>query len=223
MKKILLAFLSISLIIISLQSLSLKEVYDAAGPAEGYDKYLVLETGEVYTGGFLTGNVYGFVLSEYDYYEGQNVKIVGNGAIIDLQGEQISVSFCDKRLDIEDCIIINGTVRYRGDDTNDFDATPKGTTSHVTLYKPHDYGLRLQGAGAGVTLSNNVVYDVVGTGYGYTPFNGYSGVLLPTGTSISWSVQAYGLPFIMNNWTFHSNDNENIQGLTHYSRLCEYG
>ena len=37
--------------------MSLKEAYDLAGPAEGYDKYLELETGQVYTGGLLIGRV----------------------------------------------------------------------------------------------------------------------------------------------------------------------
>ena len=51
---------------------SLYEVYQNAGPGNGYDKYMVLNPNLIYTGGFGT-SVY-------------SVLIEGNGAVIDLQG-----------------------------------------------------------------------------------------------------------------------------------------
>jgi hypothetical protein len=51
--------------------------------------------------------------------EGVDVKLVGNGAMIDLQGEQICMSYCSNRLDIEDCVIINGNIRFRGDNPHE--------------------------------------------------------------------------------------------------------
>tara|TARA_B100001964_G_scaffold229132_1_gene281071 strand:- start:406 stop:930 length:525 start_codon:yes stop_codon:yes gene_type:complete len=51
---------------------SLYEVYQNAGPGNGYDKYMVLNPNVIYTGGFGT-SVY-------------SVLLEGNGAVIDLQG-----------------------------------------------------------------------------------------------------------------------------------------
>ena len=51
---------------------SLYEVYQNAGPGNGYDKYMVLNPNVIYTGGFGT-SVY-------------SVFLEGNGAVIDLQG-----------------------------------------------------------------------------------------------------------------------------------------
>ncbi len=77
---------------------SLFSVYLAAGPAEGYDKYLILDPELLYTGGI-------------GVFEG-SVFIEGNGAVIDLQdgsgiwvyGEGETVG----SLDIQRCTIQNG-------------------------------------------------------------------------------------------------------------------
>ncbi len=77
---------------------SLFSVYLNAGPAEGYDKYLVLDPDISYTGGI-------------GVFEG-SVFIEGNGAVIDLQegsgiwvyGEGETVG----TLDIRQCSILNG-------------------------------------------------------------------------------------------------------------------
>ena len=60
------------LLISELSAVVLQDVFDAAGSANGYDKYIVLHQDTLYTGGV-------------GIYEG-NVFIEGNGAIIDLQG-----------------------------------------------------------------------------------------------------------------------------------------
>ena len=52
-------------------SISMWDVYFDASPDNGYDKYIILNPEEVYTGGF-------------GVYEG-TVFIEGNGAVIDLQ------------------------------------------------------------------------------------------------------------------------------------------
>ncbi|SVE05169.1 uncharacterized protein METZ01_LOCUS458023, partial [marine metagenome] len=69
MKYILINLLFTLHISISL-GVTLQSVYDAAGPGNGYDKYVVLEQNTIYTG-------------EVGVYEG-NVFIEGNGAIVDL-------------------------------------------------------------------------------------------------------------------------------------------
>ena len=67
-------FITLSLILslIALRGESLYEVYQNAGPGNGYDKYMVLDPNVIYTGGFGT-SVY-------------SVLLEGNGAVIDLQG-----------------------------------------------------------------------------------------------------------------------------------------
>ena len=79
-------------------AITLQSVYDAAGPLNGYDKYVVLEQDIIYTG-------------EIGVYEG-NVFIEGNGAIVDLnEGLGIWV-YAEENypasLDIEFVTIING-------------------------------------------------------------------------------------------------------------------
>ena len=67
-------FISLSLILslTVLRSESLYEVYQNAGPGNGYDKYMVLDPNIIYIGGFGTS-----------FY---SVLLEGNGAVIDLQG-----------------------------------------------------------------------------------------------------------------------------------------
>ncbi len=153
------------------------------------------------------GNFYNPQRQNFINVSEENVKIVGNGAILDLQGQQICISYCNKQLDIEDCVIINGNIRFRGDNTLNFDAIPTGSVRYVTFYQPHDYAIRLQGAGTGITIERNLVVDVVDTGVDFNPYNGVSSLLLPSGTSYSGSVQIqdYGFPFIKDNWSYHSN------------------
>jgi hypothetical protein len=204
---------------------TLKEMYDLA-PSQGeYDRFIELETGVVYTGGLLIGNVFYPATNELVGGEEQDVRIVGNGAILDLQGEQLIISYCDNRLDIDDCVIINGNIRYRGINTFDHQVQPVGSVRNVTFYQPHDYGVRLQGSGAGITLEWNLVVDVIDTGDEWIYTTGYASSWLPTGTSYAPSGQPgyYGVPVIYDNWTFHSDDVLNDDPLTHFIMLCEYG
>ena len=78
--------------------ITLQEVFDAAGPGNGYDKYVELNREMIYTGGI-------------GVFEG-DVLIDGKGAIIDLQeGSGIWV-YADETypasLDIQYCSIVNG-------------------------------------------------------------------------------------------------------------------
>jgi len=81
-------------------SISLYEVYEQAGPANGYDKYIVLEPDIVYTGGIGSGE--------------ESIYIEGNGAVVDLeQGTGIWIAGDSNNnitgsLDIDHCTIING-------------------------------------------------------------------------------------------------------------------
>lgn len=204
--------------------MSLKEAFDLAGPGNGYDKYIELETGVVYTGGLLVGQVFSPITWILEGEEGLDVGIVGNGAILDLQGEQICLSYCNNRLDVEDCIILNGNIRYRGMLISGYEMRPAGTVRHVTFYGPHDYGVRLQGAGTGILLERNLTVNAIDTGPDYIYTNGISHFNLPTGTNISFSIQGqYGWPAIRENWSFHTDPETNDRPLAHFSLLCEYG
>ncbi len=207
------------------QGETLREAFELAGPAHGYDKYLELETGRTYTGGLLIGPIFSPLSWTLEGEEGADVCIVGNGAILDLQGQQLCLSYCSNRLDVEDCVIINGNVRYRGMNTDLYHVIPVGSVRQVTFYRPHDYGIRLQGAGDGVTIERNICVGAVDTGWDYLYTNGISSDWLPTGANISFSVQVgyYGTPVIEENWTFHPDPARNADPLAHFSLLCEYG
>jgi len=214
-----LVFLSI---VPAVSGVTLKEAYEAAPPADGYDRFVELESGVTYTGGLLIGRIFSpvsnsFIIEE----EGLDVKIVGNGAILDLEGEQICMSYCNNRLDIEDCVIINGGVRFRGDNNEGLPLHPVGSVRFVTFYQPHDYGVRLQGAGAGILVERNIIVDTVDTGLDFMPSNGIEGTLIPTGTAVAASVQvgSYGFPDMRDNWTFFSTTAENDVPLHHFSFL----
>ncbi len=207
---------------------TLKEMFDTAEPRDGYDKYIELETGITYTGGLLFGRTWSWLTYSYRYDEQcLDVCIVGNGAILDLQGQQICVSFCAGRLDVSDCIILDGNIRFRGDNATDppIGYIPTGSVRQVTFYRPHDYGIRLQGAGTGVVLEYNLIIDPIDTGFDVIPFNGIHADLLPTGSCIAPSVQVgdYGYPWMGDNWTYLSDPAANADPLRHYVFLCEYG
>ena len=137
---LLIAILAVSLPVSS-RAVTLREVYEAAGPGGGYDRDVVLETGQVYTGGLLIGPILSPLSWKLDGESGQDVRITGNGAILDLRGEQICISYCENRLDIEDCIILNGNVRFRGMNTSEYVEIPTGSVRYCTFYGPHDYGV----------------------------------------------------------------------------------
>ncbi len=204
---------------------TLREAYEAAGPGSGYDREVVLDTGAVYTGGLLVGPILSPVSWDLEGERGEDVRIVGNGAILDLRGEQISISYCENRLDIEDCIVLNGNIRFRGINTADHVAMPEGSVRYCTFYRPHDYGVRLQGAGDGITIERNIVVDAADTGWDYIYTTGISHEWLPTGTNLSMSGQFgfYGTPIVRENWSWHRDPVKNATPLAHFSFLCEYG
>ena len=91
-------YINIIFFVSLLQGITLQSVFDASGPENGYDKYIVLEENMIYTG-------------EVGIYEG-DVFIEGNGAIVDLnEGLGIWVYAEEEypaNLDIEYLTIING-------------------------------------------------------------------------------------------------------------------
>jgi len=206
-------------------AMTLQEAFERAQPGGGYDKYLVLEPGEIYTGGLLIGPIYSPLTWTMEGNAGCDVRIVGNGAILDLQASRICISYCNHRLDIDDCVIVGGDIRFRGLRDASFDLVPQGSVRQVTFYRPDDYGIRLQGAGEGITLERNLIVSARNTGPDFIFSHGAAHELLPTGTNIAASVQAglYGVPQIRENWSFHEDPAINADMLAHFSFLCEYG
>ena len=128
MRKIKIILASILLCISSTYATSLRDMFDAAGPANGYDKYVVLEPGVIYTG-------------EIGVYEGA-VFIKGNGAIVDLQGGVGLWVYADESypasLEIEYLTISNGA--YNG-------LTYNGTSSGNVIncnFINNDFGIQIQ-------------------------------------------------------------------------------
>ncbi len=219
MKKYLILILLISCGL--LYSISLKEVFDSAQPQGEFQKYIVLETGVTYTGGLLIGKTLNPITHLLQGNEGQDVKIIGNGAILDLQGSQICISYCDNKLEIEDCVILNGNIRFRGINSETDVQIPTGYVKHVTFYKPHDYAIRLQGAGGGILLERNLAVNAVDTGFDYLFINGTANSWLPTGINFAPSIQVgfYGTPEIKENWSYFSKETENENPLKHFTAL----
>jgi hypothetical protein len=205
----------------SVLAASLKEMYDLALPGPGHDKEIVLETGVVYTGGLWVGKTFNRIDAKFEGPE-EDVRIVGNGAILDLQGGEITIGYSNNRLDIEDCVIVNGSVRFRGYEDSLTHLVPEGSVRYVTFYKPHDYGVRMVACGAGILIERNIVVDAVDTGWDFLPLTGEFSDWLPTGVNISISNNAGGYD-IYNNWSFHSDPVVNADLVNHLSIVCDYG
>jgi hypothetical protein len=199
---------------------TLKEQYDRAGPAPGYDRYIVLETGVAYTGGLWLGRTFNRITAEF---EGpcETVRIVGRGAILDLEGGELTIAYCQGRLDLEDCIVLNGDVAFRGYLDGPLDRRPTGSVRHVTFYRPHDYGVRLFGCGAGIQVERNLVVDALQTGDDFMFLSGVTSPWLPTGATFCGSLQDE-LNYY-ENWSFHSDPLVNSDPLRHFLVLCDFG
>ncbi len=198
----------------------LKAAYDQSGPAFGYDRYMALEPGATYTGGLWLGGTYNRITATFEQHE-EDVCIAGNGAILDLQGQQLCIAYCNSRLDIEDCIIVNGGVTFRGF-AGHVHLVPAGSVRYVTFYRPPDYGIRLFGAGADVLLERNIVVDPIDTGPDFMFLTGIPSAWLPTGAGIALSLQASRIQ-IYDNWTWLSDPDHNADPLRHFAVLCDYG
>jgi hypothetical protein len=204
------------------RAVTLKEAYDRAGPRDGYDRWVELEPGVVYTGGLQIGPSLWPHSGNFVGEPGCDVRIVGHGAVLDLQGQRICVSYCTNRLDLDDCVVLNGDVRFRGFTGDEFNLVPVGSVRHVTFYRPEDYGVRLQRCGAGILLERNLVVDAVDTGPDFIYTHGAAHDRLPTGASFSSGVTE-GAATVRENWSWHSDPAANADPLRHFSFLCEYG
>jgi len=218
-KKILFVFLIV--LISRLSAMSLKEVYDSSGVQGEYDRYLILETGIIYTGGLWIGKTLNTQTNHLEGMDGEDVFIEGNGAILDLEGSELTISYCNNRLDIQDCIIINGDVHYRGESAL-FQAKPEGVVSYCTFYNNDDYCFRFMGTGEDMVLHHNIFTNAKETGDEYTYLTGFSMEWLPTGINVAISGQG-GYPGYHDNWSWFIDETANADSLRHIAVLCDYG
>lgn len=202
---------------------TLKEMYDTAPPGSGYDKLIELRTGVVYTGGLYIGKTFNRITAQFEGDEEIDVRIVGNGAVLDLQGGEICISYCTNRLDIDNCVIINGNIRYRGMEDGPIEIKPTGSVRYITFYKPHDYAIRIFGCGDNIVVERNIFVDTVETGPDFMCWTGYSNSWLATGSGLAFSASGYGFPEAVDNWSFQSDPGANADPLRHFVLLCEYG
>jgi len=219
MKKILVVILAV--IMAKISAVSLQEIYDGSGAQGNYDRYLVLETGVIYTGGLWIGKTLNPQTNHLEGIEGEDVFIEGNGAILDLEGSELTISYCNNRLDIQDCIIINGDVHYRGE-SELFQAKPIGEVSYCTFYNNDDYCFRFMGTGEDIELHHNIFSNARETGDEYTYLTGFSMEWIPTGINVAISGQG-GLPYFRDNWSWFSDEIANADSLRHIAVLCDYG
>jgi hypothetical protein len=151
------------------------------------------------------------------------VFIKGNGAILDLEGGEICISYCTNRLDITNCVILNGNIRYRGRSDPPIIDKPGGSVRYVTFYGCDDYGVRIFGCGDDVLVERCIVMDTVDTGPDFMYISGYQNDWLPTGGCFAFSGLGYGTPTLKDNWTYFTDPVTNSDGLRHFVKLCEYG
>ncbi len=200
---------------------SLKEMYDRALPAHGYDRYIELEPGATYTGGLWIGGTFDRIAARFEG-SGEDVRIVGKGAILDLQRGEICIAYCQNRLDISDCVILDGCVKFRGYADSSVTLKPQGSVSWVTFYRPADYAVRLHGCGGGIRVERNLVVDAVDTGSDFMYLSGEANDWLPTGTSVSMDLNNPTWE-VIENFTYHSDPVINRDLLRHFHILCPYG
>jgi len=121
----------------------LQDVYDAAGPGDGYDRLMVLDPAEVYTGYLvIQGNT--------------SCCLRGNGALIVLdEGAQVWAG-AGSRMDVEGCIITGGSYGIS------YDYAATSVVSNCTLVG-NGVGLRVWIADVTVTnciISGNDEYGI---------------------------------------------------------------
>ncbi len=215
----------ISLIALSLNSIRLSEAYDAAGSGEGFDKLVVLQQGVTYYGGLHLGQTFD---NETDIFYGDfgvNTKIIGNGAVIDLQHERIMIAYTDIQFEILDCVIINGNLRFYGNSSSGSEIYPSGLVEYVTFYNNDDYAIRTLACGNDITIRNNIFFNAVNTGDDFLQYNSEQNVFLTTGANFAISYQGTSNPAsqIYDNWSYFSRDAINQNPLYHFTLYCDYG
>ncbi|PID26886.1 MAG: hypothetical protein CR982_08150 [Candidatus Cloacimonadota bacterium] len=185
----------LSALLTSLFPISLEEAWNSSGSNNGYDKYVELEEGVIYTGGLNLTDLGGF-----------STKIIGNGAVIDLQGETIRADeWSSSELSIYNCAITNGSVWFEGKDSE----KPFGTVENVTFYNSKGYAIRIKNTGEDVVIKNCILSETrIDDGSGNSP----------DGINLAFSNSDANLPTIENNWSYQETQSPEDYSV-HFSKL----
>lgn len=134
--------LAVALLVPAVWAKTFQQAYDEAGPGEGYDKLVILDGNETYTG-------------RCDVLEGKKSCIRGNGALIDLQFGQVVASGAGTELLITGCCLVEGNAAISIQDG------AKGVVDGNTICKS---GKGIQAwQSLACTVKNNIIY---GNDYG---------------------------------------------------------
>ncbi len=134
----------LALIVSAVGAKTLQSAYDQAGPGEGYDKLVVLDPLELYTG-------------RCDLSEGKRSCIRGNGALVDLKFGQVVASGSGTELFLTGCCLVNGNAAVSVQNG------AAGTIDGNTICKSV-MGVKAWESKS-CTLKNNIIY---GNDYGVT-------------------------------------------------------
>jgi parallel beta-helix repeat protein len=136
MKNVILYFILMVLLIpLSIQAVTLQEVYNAAQPGLGYDKLLELHKDSIYLGGLLINNT--------------SVGIKGHGAVIDLQYNSIVVAG-NSTIELDACVITNGTLGI------DVQGTSDALITHCTFYN-NQIGIHFLYSTGSIEVKNTIL------------------------------------------------------------------
>ena len=132
------------LVITGIKAGTLENAYQNASPGLGYDRLLILNPAEIYTGGLT-------IIDE-------RVGIKGNGSIIDLQGSEIHVSG-NSVVEIDGCIIINGSFGLN------VEGSVNALITHSTFYG-NDMGIYYMCTAGIIEVYNTIVANSTQYGFG---------------------------------------------------------
>lgn len=127
---------------------SLQQAYDEAGPGEGYDKLLILDPNVTYTGGV-------------GVLQGKKSCIRGEGALCDLQNNQVFISQPGTEALITGCCFINGT---NGDAAIAVLDGAKAVIDGNTVCKNGSDAIKVWD-GSTATVKNNILFGSVRYGF----------------------------------------------------------
>lgn len=143
--------LAIALAAPAVWGITLQKAYDEAGPGEGYDKLLVLDPEVTYTGGC-------------GVLQGKKSCIRGNGALVDLQNNQIYCGQPGTEALITGCCIINGSNAGAAIAVQD---GAKAMIDGNTICKNGADGIKVW-LDSSATIKNNIIYG--SARYGITAY-----------------------------------------------------
>jgi hypothetical protein len=160
MKKLLIVTVCFLIAAAAAYGIKLQIAYDKVGPGDGYDKLLILDPKETYTGGC------GVMI-------GKKSCIRGNGALVDLDGGNVQAGGNGTQLDISSCCLIEAGYYGAINITNGASATIDGNT----ICKSNGIaGIRVWEYST-ATIKNNIIWGNATYGIAKHEYTGTTNIL----------------------------------------------